>query len=74
MEFGWGLTIGILSGANIGMIIAGLLAGAKRSEQSRELGWEPLQVDEAVWEDAPLKSSRVSRPFAAGSPDSAAHI
>jgi len=32
--------IGILSGANIGMIIAGLLAGAKRSEQSRECGWD----------------------------------
>lgn len=74
MEFGWGLTIGILSGANIGMIIAGWLAGAKRSEQFRELGWEPLQVDEAVWEDVPLKTSRASRPFAAGSPDSAAHL
>jgi hypothetical protein len=74
MEFGWGLMIGILSGANIGMIIAGLLAGAKRSEQYRECGWEPFQVDEAVWEDVPLKTSRGSRPFAVESPDSAAHL
>jgi len=56
------------------MIIAGLLAGAKRSEQYRECGWEPFQVDEAVWEDVPLKTSRGSRPFAAESPDSAAHL
>jgi hypothetical protein len=72
MEFGWGLMIGILSGANIGAIIAGLLAGAKRSEQITECGWDPLQVDQAVYDDAPLKTSRVSWPFAAGSPDSAA--
>jgi hypothetical protein len=74
MEFGWGLMIGIISGANIGMILAGLLAGAKRSEPSAELGWEPLQVDEAVWEDAPLRPTRASRPLAAGSADPMAHL
>jgi hypothetical protein len=74
MDFGWGLMIGIVSGANIGMVIAGLLAGAKRSEPSRELGWRPLQVDEAVWEDAPPRPARAFRPRAAGSPDPMAHL
>jgi hypothetical protein len=74
MEFGWGLMIGILSGTNIGFVMAGLLAGAKRSEASTGYREDQLHLEEAVWEDATLKIPRVSRPLPAGTPDPAAHL
>ena len=35
MEFWWGLTVGVFAGANIGIAVAGLLAGSKRTEIHR---------------------------------------
>jgi hypothetical protein len=40
MEFWWGLTVGCFAGANIGIVMAGLLGGSKRKEINRDYLWD----------------------------------
>ena len=47
MEFWWGLTAGVFAGANIGIVVAGLLAGSKRKEINRDYLWGQLH-NEAI--------------------------
>jgi hypothetical protein len=75
MEFWWGLGIGIFAGANIGIVIAGLLAGSKRKEINQDYLWDQLQVGQAVMEGDHVKAPRVAHPLPNGSFDPhAAHF
>jgi hypothetical protein len=73
MEFWWGLTVGAIAGANIGLVLAGLLAGSKREENSQEYLWDRLHMDEAVLDEERGKAPEAVRPspdaFAAPSAD-----
>jgi hypothetical protein len=73
MEFGWGLIIGMLSGVNVGVLIAGLLAGTKLDEPHDAIEWDPLHVDQAVWDDVPFSAPRVSSPLPRGAAEAADH-
>ena len=61
MEFWWGLTVGVLAGANIGIVLAGLLAGSKRKEINQDYLWDQLHMDQAVMDETPVENSRVHR-------------
>ena len=65
MGFWWGLIIGIFAGANIGVVIAGLLAGSKREESSQDLLWDRLHMDEAVMDERTGQGFR-GGPFLSG--------
>ena len=67
MGFWGGLFIGLFTGANIGVVVAALLAGAKRDESSEESLLHGLQVDQAVMDDTPVKYSQAARPLVGGS-------
>jgi hypothetical protein len=73
MGFWQGLIIGVFLGANIGIVIAGLLAGSNRAACAAEepTGWLPM--DEAVMETAALPASRTRPPAIAVSPDPVEH-
>ena len=60
MEFWWGLTAGVFAGANIGIVVAALLAGSKRKEINRDYRHQ-LQMDQAVMDETPLESPRAHR-------------
>lgn len=54
MNFWIGLTIGLIVGANIGVVVAGMLASAKREEQHSMDKMEIRHTDEsAVMEEDP---------------------
>lgn len=74
MEFWWGLTIGVFAGANIGVVIAGLMAGTKREEHSQENLWDQLHMDEAVLSEERVKAPEVARPSPDASPSPSAHL
>jgi len=61
MEFWWGLTVGGFAGANIGIVVAGLLAGSKRKEINQNYLWDQLHMDQAVMDETPLETPRVHR-------------
>ena len=67
MEFWWGLTAGVFAGANIGMVVAGLLAGSKRKEINRDYLWDQLHMDQAVMDETPVEGSRAAS-FLTGAP------
>lgn len=73
MEFWWGLTVGIFAGVNIGIVIAGLLAGAKRKELSHDYLWDQPQMDQAVMDEAPVRTPITARHAAGASADPAPH-
>lgn len=56
MGFWWGLIIGIFAGANIGVVVAGLLAGAKRVESSEEYMRDRPHVDQRVVDKIPVET------------------
>jgi|OpeIllAssembly_1097287.scaffolds.fasta_scaffold194627_2 hypothetical protein len=73
MEFWWGLTVGIFTGANIGIVIAGLLAGSKRKELSQEYLWDQLLMDRAVMDETPVQTPRAARLITGAPADPASH-
>jgi hypothetical protein len=58
MEFWWGLTVGVFAGANIGIAVAGLLAGSKRREINQDYLWDQLQMDKAAIDETPIEGPR----------------
>lgn len=74
MEFWWGLGVGILAGANIGILIAGLLAGSSRKEISRDYLWDQLQMDQVVMDAAPAETPRAARFVTGASADPTPHF
>jgi hypothetical protein len=58
MEFWWGLTVGVFAGANIGIAVAGLLAGSKRREINQNYLWDQLQMDKAAIDETPVEGPR----------------
>ena len=70
MEFWWGLTVGVFAGTNIGIIVAGLLAGSKRKEINRDYRHQ-LQMDQAVMDETPLETPRAHRFLTGASADPA---
>ena len=71
MEFWWGLTVGCFAGANIGIVVAGLLAGSKRKEINQDYLWDQLQMDQAVMDETPVETPRVHRFLTGASADPA---
>jgi hypothetical protein len=74
MEFWWGLTVGGVAGANIGIVLAGLLAGSKRKEINRDYLWDQLQMDQAVMDETPVETPRVHRFLTGASADPAQNL
>ena len=74
MEFWWGLIIGTFAGANIGIVMAGLLAGSKREETSRDFLWDQLHMDQAVMDAAPVEALRAARFLPSASADPVPHF
>jgi hypothetical protein len=61
MNFWTGIIIGVFVGANIGIIIAGVLAASKRSDYAEIFQPGQYPMDEAVMDDyAPASSLRSS--------------
>ena len=52
MNFWTGIIIGVFMGANIGIAIASILAGSKRSDDAESLHLGQYPMDEAVIDDA----------------------
>jgi hypothetical protein len=64
MNFWTGIIIGVFMGTNIGIAVAGILAGSKRSDDAESLHLGQYPMDEAVIDDA-VRSRRAgsSLPF-----------
>lgn len=73
MEFWWGLTVGIFAGANIGIVIAGLLSGSKHKQAGRDYLWDQLHMDQAVMDEAPVEAPGSARLSAGASSEPAPH-
>jgi hypothetical protein len=71
MEFWWGLIVGAIAGANIGVVLAGLLAGSKREEKSQDYLWDQLQMDHAVMDETPDKNPQAASHLRSASADPA---
>lgn len=74
MEFWLGLITGTIVGANIGIVIAGLLGGAKRVRNSEEYLWDQLHMEQAVLDEDHLKAPRRGHSSQDGTPEAAAHF
>ena len=61
MEFWWGLTVGCFAGANIGIVVAGLLAGSRRKEINQNYLWDQLHMDQAGMNETPVETPRAHR-------------
>lgn len=69
MEFWLGLIIGTIVGANIGVVIAGLLGGAKRVGNSEEYLWDQLHMEQAALDEAPAETRPSARHLPGASTD-----
>ena len=58
MNFWTGIIIGVFMGVNIGIAVAGILAGSKRSDDAESLHLGQCPMDEAVIDDV-IPSSRL---------------
>jgi uncharacterized membrane-anchored protein YhcB (DUF1043 family) len=69
MNFWWGLIVGLIAGANIGVVVSGLMAGARREERSQEHLLGELPMDQAVMDEAPAETPRALCPLEDASAD-----
>jgi gas vesicle protein len=60
MGFYGGLIIGVLVGANIGIMVTGLLAASKRAEPRQDYLWDQLHMDQAVMDETPEETQRAA--------------
>jgi hypothetical protein len=61
MDYWTGLITGVFLGSNIGVVIAGLLAASKRSDDANMLQPDHYPMDEAVMDDTiPTSVTRYS--------------
>ena len=70
-RFANGILVGVdrggVAGANIGIVVAGLLAGSKRKEINRDYLWDQLHMDQSVMDETPVEGSRAAC-FLTGAP------
>jgi hypothetical protein len=73
MGFWFGITIGLFLGANVGVFVAGLLAGCNRQKSDSDYPWDQLHLDQAVMEEAAPRKLPDARPLPSASADPLAH-
>ena len=73
MGFWFGIIIGLFMGANVGIVVAGLLAGCKHQKSGSEHPWDQLHVDQAVMEEAAPLSLQTGQPLPSASTDLLSH-
>lgn len=64
MGFGWGIVIGIIVGANLGIIWGAVLAASKRRESTQDLLWDQLHAGHSVMDQAVMDEPVAGAPLA----------
>jgi len=61
--FWYGITIGVFLGANVGVFVAGLLAGCKRQKSNGGYPWDQQHHDVAVMDEDASWEMPAARPL-----------